>query len=163
MKLDPERMGMLADVGLFGGLSREALARFLVDLTVLDVETNALVFKEGDAGREMFIVLEGEMEVTKLSRRRGEACVAVLGPGEWFGEMSIVDVMPRSATVRAISPGRVLRVAAADLDALYRIDVKSYTLVMMNIAREMSRRLRVADGMLAELVAQVTSEVPPGA
>ena len=83
------------------------------------------------------------------------AALALLGPGDWFGEMSIVDVQPRSATVRALAPGRLLRITAADLDALYRHDVKSYALIVLNIARELSRRLRVADGILADLIANV--------
>jgi CRP/FNR family transcriptional regulator, cyclic AMP receptor protein len=69
--------------------------------------------------------------------------------------MSIVDVQPRSATVRALAPGRLLRITAADLDALYRHDVKSYVLIVLNMARELSRRLRVADGILADLIANV--------
>jgi CRP-like cAMP-binding protein len=106
----------------------------------------------------MFVLLSGEMEVLKRSKRDVEARVAILGPNDWFGEMSILDVMPRSATVRAIAPSRLLRVTAHDLDALYRRDLKSYTLLVLNIAREMSRRLRVADSLLAELVANMLDE-----
>ncbi|MNC99735.1 hypothetical protein D3C83_181190 [compost metagenome] len=65
--------------------------------------------------------------------------------------MSILDVMPRSATVRAIAYSRVLRVGASDLENLYRRDAKSYALVVLNVAREMSRRLRVADALLADM------------
>ncbi len=74
----------------------------------------------------------------------------MLGPGDWFGEMSIVDIQPRSATVRTLAPSRLLRISAADLDALYRYDLRSYSLIVLNLARELSRRLRVADGILAE-------------
>jgi CRP-like cAMP-binding protein len=95
------------------------------------------------------------MEVTKRSRGGMEARVAVLGPGDWFGEMSIVDIQPRSATVRALAPARLIRLSAADLDALYRHDVRSYAIIVLNLARELSRRLRVADGILADLIANV--------
>jgi CRP-like cAMP-binding protein len=79
----------------------------------------------------------------------------VLGPGDWFGEMSIVDIQPRSATVRALAPARLLRITASDLDALYRHDLKSYALIVLNLARELSRRLRVTDGILADFVANL--------
>ena len=79
--------------------------------------------------------------------------------------MSIVDIQPRSATVRALAPSRLLRISAADLDALYRFDLRSYSLIVLNLARELSRRLRVADGILADLISNVLDHylVGPGA
>jgi CRP-like cAMP-binding protein len=148
----------LLELGLFGGLGDDALGELAGSLVVVEVGPGETVFHEGDGGRDMFILLEGEMEVLKRSKRDRDARVAVLGPGDWFGEMSILDVLPRSATVRAIAPSTMLRVTAQDLDVLYRRDVKAYALIVMNIAREMSRRLRVTDGLLAELVANVIDE-----
>jgi len=156
--LGTEAAKRLRDIGLFGGLTDEVLAHFGGGLELLEVGPGAIVFKEGDSGREMFVVLEGEMEVLRRSKRSVEARVAILGPGDWFGEMSILDIMPRSATVRVIAPSRLLRLTTQDLDALYRRDLKSYSLLVLNIAREISRRLRVADGLLAELVANVMDE-----
>jgi CRP-like cAMP-binding protein len=106
----------------------------------------------------MFVVVSGEVEVLKRSKRNIEARVAVLGPGDWFGEMSIVDIQPRSATVRALAPSRLLRVSSADLDALYRHDLRSYAIVILNLARELSRRLRVADTILADLISNVMDQ-----
>ena len=152
---DKER---LRDIGLFGGLSDEMLEHLATSLEVMTLEPGATVFKEGDSGREMFVLLDGEIEVLKHSKSSRETRVALLGPSDWFGEMSILDVMPRSATVRTLSPARVLRITAHDLDGLYRRDLRSYSLVVLNIAREMSRRLRVVDGLLAEFVANVVDE-----
>ena len=157
-KLGTEAIKRLRDIGLFGGLTDEVLAHFGGALELIEVGPGAMVFKEGDSGREMYVVLEGEMEVLRRSKRNTEARVAILGPGDWFGEMSILDIMPRSATVRVIAPSRLLRLTTQDLDALYRRDLKSYSLLVLNIAREISRRLRVADGLLAELVANVMDE-----
>jgi CRP-like cAMP-binding protein len=148
----------LRELGLFGGLDDAALGELSRTLGAFAVQPGETVFHEGDSGRDMFVLLEGEMEVLKRSKREREARVAVLGPGDWFGEMAILDVLPRSATVRAIAPSTLLRVSAQELDVLYRRDLRSYSLIVMNIAREMSRRLRVADGLLAELVANVIDE-----
>lgn len=148
----------LREIGLFGGLGDDALAELGRALFTVDVPAGGVVFREHDSGRDMFILLEGEMEILRRSKRERETRVAVLGAGDWFGEMSILDVLPRSATVRAISPSTLLRVTAQDLDVLYRRDLKSYSLIVMNLAREMSRRLRVADGLLADLVANVIDE-----
>ncbi|WP_437763442.1 cyclic nucleotide-binding domain-containing protein [Sorangium sp. So ce281] len=158
MSHHPSLITQLREIGLFGGLGDHVLQGLADTLELLDLEPGAVAFREGDSGREMFVLLSGEMEVLKRSKRDVEARVAVLGPNDWFGEMSILDVMPRSATVRAIAPSRLLRVTAHDLDALYRRDLKSYTLLVLNIAREMSRRLRVADSLLAELVANMLDE-----
>ncbi len=145
----------LRNIGLFGALSDDVLVFLAGMLTVVKPTIGETIFREGDEANAMYVVLAGEMEVTKKSRGAVDARVAVLGPGDWFGEMSIVDIQPRSATVRALAPGRLIRVSAADLDSLYRHDVRSYAIIVLNLARELSRRLRVADGILADLIANV--------
>jgi CRP/FNR family cyclic AMP-dependent transcriptional regulator len=145
----------LRNIGLFGALSDDVLVFLATMLTVVKPSIGETIFREGDEANAMYVVLAGEMEVTKKSRGAVDARVAVLGPGDWFGEMSIVDIQPRSATVRALAPGRLIRVSAADLDSLYRHDVRSYAIIVLNLARELSRRLRVADGILADLIANV--------
>ena len=151
MSLD-HHITQLRDIGLFGGLDDEVLKGLLDTLPVFDAPSGTVIFQEGDSGREMFVILEGEIEVLRRSKRGHETRVAVLGPGDWFGEMSILDVLPRSATARVVAPTRLLRFSAHEMDGLYRRDLRSYSLLVLNIAREMSRRLRVADGLLAELV-----------
>ena len=145
----------LRNIALFGALSDEVLQHLATTLSVVTPSAGDFVFREGDDARDMFVVLAGEIEVLKQSKQGVEARVALLGIGDWFGEMSILDVQPRSATVRALAPSRLLRLHASDLDALYRQDVKAYALIVLNVARELSRRLRVADGILADFVANV--------
>jgi CRP-like cAMP-binding protein len=143
------------EVGLFGGLDAVTLGEFVVRLPMVVLGPGEVVFREGDTGRELYVLLQGEMEVVKQSKSQRESRVAIFGPGDWFGEMSILDIMPRSATIRALAPSRLLKLSAGDLDALYRRDVKAYAIIVLNIAREMSRRLRVADGILAEVLANM--------
>ncbi len=145
----------LRNIGLFGALSDDVLGVLSGMLTVVIPAIGEVIFREGDEANAMYVVLAGEVEVTKASRNGVDARVAMLGPGDWFGEMSIVDIQPRSATVRAIAPSRLVRISSADLDSLYRHDVRSYAIVVLNLARELSRRLRVADGILADLIANV--------
>mgnify|MGYP001546449020 CR=1 FL=1 len=97
----PER---LREIGLFGGLSDDVLTNFVGALEIVELTPGSVVFREGEMGRDMFVVLGGEMEVLKHSKRQHEARVAILGPGDWFGEMSILDVLPRSATVCGNTP-----------------------------------------------------------
>ncbi len=148
----------LRDIGLFGALSDDVLGRLSQSLQQRRVGSGETVFSEGDPAHEMFVVLDGELEVLKKSRKGRFQRVAILGPPDAFGEMSIIDVQPRSATVRAVAPTRLLRVTAEDLDQLYRHDLKAYALIILNIARDLSRRLRVTDGILADFAANVLDD-----
>jgi len=152
----------LREIGLFGALADDVLAHLAGTLTQLRVQAGDLVFREGDPAREMYVVLDGEVEVLKKSRRGRDMRVAILGPSDCFGEMSLIDVQPRSATVRVLAPARLLRMTSEDLDGLYRHDLKSYALITLNIARDLSRRLRVTDGILADFTANVLDEYVGG-
>ena len=161
MTLSPDQptVNDLRAIGLFGALSDDVLRQFADTLAVQVIDTGTTLFREGEDGRDMFVVLQGELEVLKRSHRGTDARVALLGPGDWVGDMSIVDIQPRSASVRALAPTRLLRVTAADLDNIYRTDLKAYSIVILNLARELSRRLRVTDGILADFIASVFDEV----
>jgi len=148
----------LREIGLFGALSDEVLDHLTKTLRIRRATAGETIFKEGDPAREMYVVLDGEIEVVKKSRRGRDMRVAILGPGDCFGEMSIIDMQHRSASVRTLAPSRLLRISSEDMDALYRHDLKSYTLIVLNIARDLSRRLRVTDGILADFTANVLDE-----
>jgi CRP/FNR family cyclic AMP-dependent transcriptional regulator len=155
----PVTSARLREIGLFGALSDEMLDYLVRRLQSSRVAPGDMIFVEGAGlAREMYVVLEGEMEVSKRSRRGREKRIAVLGPDDWFGEMSMLDMQPRSATVRAVAPSRLLRMTSEDFDALYRFDIKSYAIIVLNIARDLSRRLRVTDGILADFAVNLLDE-----
>jgi CRP/FNR family cyclic AMP-dependent transcriptional regulator len=155
----PVTVARLREIGLFGALSDEVLEGLTRKLKTMRVQPGETVFREDDtAAREMYVLLEGEMEVSKRSRRGRDMRVAILGPSDCFGEMSMIDMQARSASVRALAPSRLLKVTSEDMDGLYRSDLKSYTLIVLNIARDLSRRLRVTDGILADFTANVLDE-----
>jgi CRP-like cAMP-binding protein len=149
---------MLRDIGLFGGLDDETLVLLARELPTEHADIGAVVVREGDVARDMFVVVAGELEVVKQGRA-GEVRVALLGPGDWFGEMAVLDVQPRSATVRAVAPTMLVRMTSEHVERLlYRRDVRQYALLLMNIARELSRRLRVADGILSQVFSAVADQ-----
>jgi CRP-like cAMP-binding protein len=155
----PVTIATLREIGLFGALSDEVLEHLSRTLQTFRVVPGDAIFREGDAfAREMYVLLEGEMEVTKRSRRGRDLRVAILGPHDTFGEMSLIDMQARSATVRALAPSRLIKMTSEDMDRLYRFDLKSYALIVLNVARDLSRRLRVADGILADFTASVLDE-----
>jgi CRP-like cAMP-binding protein len=76
----------------------------------LQKAANEIIFREGDAAREFYVILQGEVEVFKVLQQGAEARLATLTPGHWFGEMSVLDVQPRSASdVEALAHGRSAR------------------------------------------------------
>jgi CRP/FNR family transcriptional regulator, cyclic AMP receptor protein len=154
----------LRDIGLFGGISDESLDRLASELPQVRAEPGNVVVTEGDLSTEMFVVVAGELEVVKRAADGSTVRVALLGPGDWFGEMAILDVQPRSASVRALAPSILLSMSADQVDRLlYRVAPKDYSLLVMNIARELSRRLRVADGILAQFFVSMHEQYAKGA
>jgi len=90
---------LLAQVPLFKDLSKSHLRRVRSLATRVDVSPGRVLAREGGAGHEFVIVLEGEVEV-----RQGDEVVATCGAGDYFGEISLIDRRPRTATVVATSP-----------------------------------------------------------
>jgi CRP/FNR family cyclic AMP-dependent transcriptional regulator len=152
------RVEQLREIGLFGGLSDGALTSLLDALSVLRAAEGEEVFSEGARGREMYVVLEGRLALFKRSSGGVETRIATVEVGDWSGEMSLLDVMPRSVSARAAQASRLLVLSSKDLDRLYRADLGAYAMLVMNLARELSRRLRRADA----LVADVTAASGPG-
>ncbi len=93
----------LKDVPFFSKLSKRELATVAQLTDEVDVELGQVLAREGDFGHEFFVIIDGTAEVL-----RADAAVAELGPGEFFGEMALLAEDRRVATVRAISPMKVL-------------------------------------------------------
>jgi CRP/FNR family cyclic AMP-dependent transcriptional regulator len=148
----------LRDVGLFGGLPDDALQHLASSLRITNRSDNELIFAEGGEAREFYVLLRGEVEVFKALKSGAEARLATLSAGHWFGEMSVFDVQRRSASARTLVPCRVLVITCRDLDALYRRDLKSYTLLVLNVTRELARRLRIVDELVADFIGNVGNQ-----
>jgi CRP-like cAMP-binding protein len=89
----------LAKVPLFSALSKKDLEQVAKRAEDVKVDAGKVLVREGAAGAEFFVILDGEAEVT----RRGEH-VATLGPGAFFGDLALLDRAPRNATVTAKTP-----------------------------------------------------------
>jgi CRP-like cAMP-binding protein len=146
----PDLKAFLLATPFFGGLtdaSVDLLASMLVELRV---DAGATVVKEGEAGRSMFVVHSGELAVSKLGKSGRAIHVTRLVPGDFFGEMTLIEMQNRSATVVAESPTVLYELTAQKLYRYFKSDVYGYVIVMQNINRELCRRLRRADDRFAE-------------
>jgi CRP-like cAMP-binding protein len=141
----------LGGIPIFGGLDQDELSKVAGYLRQRAYDAGEVIVREGEQARELFIVRRGQVEIYKeLAGESAEARIASLGEGECFGEMSLIDIMPRSASVRAASDTQVMSLSYSDFHALCVWRMETFTMLVMNIAREISRRLRVADSILAE-------------
>jgi len=114
-------------------------------------DAGATLVAEGEPGRSMFIVHSGELVVSKLADTGCAIRMADLEPGDFFGEMTLIEMQNRSASVVAESPTVLYELTARKLYTYYKADLHAYVIVMQNINRELCRRLRRADNRIAEL------------
>ena len=141
----PDLKAFLSATPFFGGLSDASLYLLLSMLVERRFEIGATVVAEGEPGRSMFVVYVGQLVVNKLGDSGKVIRMTDLGPGDFFGEMTLIEMQNRSATVVAESPAVLYELTARQLYSYYKADVHAYVTVLQNISRELCRRLRRAD------------------
>jgi len=124
------------------------LQRVASALEERDFPAGSTIFNAGELGRTMYLLAQGEVEVIGTSSGGKRIALVKLGPGECFGEMALIELQPRSATVRVRKKAKTYSLNNMDLYNLYREDNYAFVIVLQNICRILSRRLRKADERL---------------
>ena len=109
------KVEIIRKIPLFSQLSKKGLEDVAHIADELDLPAGKGMAKEGDRGREFFVLLEGEAEVTKGDRR-----INIMRNGDFFGEVALVTKMPRTASVKATTDVRVLVITERDFGALLK-------------------------------------------
>jgi len=135
---------VLERYSFFGGLEREQIGIILPLMEQEVYETGTDIIIEGKPNDKIRFILEGRVAVIK-----GGVTLVELDKGTIFGEMEVLDIMPAEATVRSLLPTSVMALSNKALREIYKADIKTYSLLLMNIARDISRRLRRMDDMAA--------------
>lgn len=136
--------GLLQNVAIFGALSDSALDYLLGHAVLVVKEPNEYYFHEGDPAQSIYILESGQLAV--LRHWQGEDyLIRHLHPGQCFGEMALMDMYPRSASVMAEDTSAAHKIDADVLLKLYEKDLEQFTLLQMNMGREVSRHLRDAN------------------
>ncbi|WP_168566443.1 Crp/Fnr family transcriptional regulator [Crateriforma spongiae] len=148
--MSDDRVELLRRMPAFGGLKPESLQLLLSESTQLHTAAGEYFFHEGDRGDCVYILESGSVTVQRIWHDQTFA-LGHLGPGDCFGEMALIDFCPRSASVYAESDCQTIQIPTRSLGILLRNDVEQYAMIMMNLGREVSRRLRVADDALFQL------------
>ncbi len=143
---------MLRQVSLFEGLLPIHLRRISALCQEVEFRTSEPVFKHGDPGDGLYLILEGAVRISRTVSGMGEEALAVLKPGHYFGEMSIVDdEMPRSADAIAHEPSRLLKLPKEDLRDLMFVDRELAYELLWRFVRTLSARLRESNDRLLML------------
>ena len=140
----PALFNALAAIPVLAGTSPAAQTLLAQEGIVHDYPTGAWIVLEGNEGHSFFILVEGDVEVVKHG-----VTLATLRQGNFFGEMCVVDPVPRAASVRALKPVRAIEIKAATLHHLFQKMPDQYAIVVLNLARDMARRLRKLDEAFA--------------
>jgi CRP-like cAMP-binding protein len=133
----------------FGGLTDASLDLLISMLVERQFNAGTTIVAEGEPGRSMFIVKSGRLAVSKRAESGSVIPISVLQSGDFFGEMTLIEMQNRSATVVAESETVLYELTAQKLYACYKADIHAYVIVLQNINRELCRRLRRADDRFA--------------
>jgi CRP/FNR family cyclic AMP-dependent transcriptional regulator len=142
---------ILAQIDLFSGLPAGHLRR-VVDIGVEETyKSSAHVFDEGSPGDKFYLIIEGAVRISRMVPGMGEENLAVLRPGNYFGEMSLIDDAPRSATAVCHEKCRLFVVNRRDLEDLLFVDRDLAYELLWNWVRTLSRRLRASNDKMTFL------------
>jgi len=129
---------------LFGGIEKEQIEAILHVMQHEKFQPDEIIIAEGNANDKIYFIIEGQVSVTKQDFQ-----LSRFNEGEAFGEMEVLDVMPATATIKSLTPVTTMSISNKGLREIYKIDIKTFSLLIMNLARDLSRRLRRMDEKLA--------------
>lgn len=141
------RLTCLQQMPIFGGIS-EASLKFILGISpIVSLPKGGFFFRENDRADSMYVLEQGRAAVLKFCQNE-QYVLRHLVAGDCFGEMALMDLFPRSASVVAEEDCTALQIPVANLHRLYEKDLEQFTIIQMNMGREVSRRLRELDERL---------------
>jgi len=138
---------MIENIPLFAGLSPEVLAEIEQHGSIKTYRKNTIVINEGDETDSLYLILSGRVKVFLSSEDGREAVLNHQGPGEYFGEMSLIDRQPRAASVMTVEPARLMIISRGD----FMRCLASNPEIALNLIEPMTSRIR----MLAQNVSNL--------
>jgi CRP-like cAMP-binding protein len=130
---------VLQSIELFQGLSREDLDKLLKICQEESFNPDEIIFREGDMAEKFYLILQGHVEVWKNYGMPSQDILAIRGPGDTFGEMALIDELPRSATLKSVEPTLCLVQSKEDFQKLLK-ENSSITLTLMKSVSAMVRQ-----------------------
>jgi CRP/FNR family cyclic AMP-dependent transcriptional regulator len=146
-----ETVAFLRQVRLFKDIAESELATLARSLRERPLRRGQVLLREGDVGEEMFIVLRGSLVISKPVTGRVEQVLARAGPGDFFGEMSLFDRAPRSATIQADSDAILLALDREAMRRLTEVSPRAAAAFFQALVQVFIERLRASGDLVAEV------------
>jgi CRP/FNR family cyclic AMP-dependent transcriptional regulator len=141
-------MSLLSATRLFDGIPPAAVASVAGGSTIRHLRRHDILFEEGDSASELFLVQAGRIAIANKSADGRESVVALMEPGDLFGEISLFDGLGRSAAARALEESTVLAVRYEDVRRMFDEDPT----LLWRVVELLATRLRTTDEALADSV-----------
>jgi CRP-like cAMP-binding protein len=138
----PAVVKALGNIHLFDGIAEEGLVALASIAREESFRGGELIFKEGSTGGELYLILEGKVRISRDVSGMGEEALAVLGPGDAFGEMSLIDDFPRSADAKVHERCRLLVLEKDAMEDLLFLQKDLAYEILWNFVKILSARLR---------------------
>ena len=149
-----EALDSLRTIPLFAVVDDEALEALADLLIERRIPKHQTIVEEGLAGDYMYVIRDGQVKVTKLSGDGREKILELLGPGDFFGEMSLLDNAERSASVKSLTESRILALSRND----FLKELRRNPDLAMAVIQELTRRVRQMDEQASSLSFQRVKE-----
>jgi CRP-like cAMP-binding protein len=139
----------LGKMHLFRGLVPRALERIAAIASEESHAAESYLFREGEQGDKLYLILSGKVRISRQLSGMGEEALAILGPGEAFGEMSLIEDLPRNADARVHETARLLVIAREAFEDLLFLHKDLAYEILWNFTKTLSTRLREANDKMA--------------
>jgi len=143
----------LKKISLFETLLEHELAKIEKSCWPEKAAKDTVLFKEGEAGDRCYIILQGEVRISKFIPNIGEEALAILKPGDYFGEMALIDNFPRSAHAIVNVDAELLTLSKTELDKILILDRELGYKLLWAFTRTLSKRLRETNEKMAGFLA----------
>jgi len=142
--MSESRLRMLQDMPIFGGVQEKTISFILYNSSTIEVNKGNKFFQEGDLANSMYVLEKGSVVIFR-TWKGVQYQLRILESGNCFGEMALMDCNPRSATAQAVQYCQAIEITTSLFAEIYDQYPQQYTLIQMNMGREVSRRLRESD------------------
>jgi len=149
----PATIDVLRNLPIFGGLSDDELERVSELCEQKTYDSGEYIFREGEPGNRLFIVLDGEVRISRQIPGAGEEALAVLKAGAMFGEMAVFDRSERSTDAISHGGTRVITISRAEFEMLLDFHRDIAFKVLWAVVRVLSGRLRATNDNLRSVLA----------
>ena len=144
-------ISVLRHIHIFTGLNDEVLGCLAQQCRESRCEPGETIVEQNAMGREMYLIGSGRVRIVSDRFSAKETVLAELGPGDFFGEMSMIECRRRSATAVAVEPSVLYALSNTDIYRLFKEWPEQFSILILNVARDLCRRLRTMNELFVEM------------